>query len=793
MRDPEEGKRRLVGAPVRRLEDRRFLTGAGRYTDDVTLARSLHAVFVRSVQAHADLVAVDIAEAAALPGVAAVFTGADLRASGVAPLGLDFEIKGPSGPAMIHTDRYPLAAGRVRYVGEPIAVVVAETREQAQDAADAVAVEYRELPAAADTAGAPAAPAIWAAAPDNVCATFRYGNRDATEALFAAAAHRVAVDLVNNRLVGNPMEPRAATAYRDRASGRLVLLCSNQQPHITRTHIANALGLPEHALRVISEDVGGAFGVKGPTYPEETALVWAALRLDRPVKWTCSRTELFLSDAHARDHVTRIELALDSALGILAVRVEDIANLGAYVSSFGVGPPIFAQAVLLSGPYRIKAYAGTVRMVFTNTVPTDAYRGAGRPENTYMLERAIDAAARALGTDPVELRRRNLVSAREMPYATPAGRTYDSGDFPRNLELVLEAADHVGLAARRAAARAAGKRIGFAVTTFVEHSGLGPSRLLMARGSAFGAHEAAHVRLGPAGDVQIVTGTHSHGQGLDTAFAQIVADRFGVPMDMVTVVHGDSDAIAWGRGTVGSRSLMSGGAALDVALGRIEEKAKRIAAQLLECGEEDVVAAAGRFTVAGTDRAVGMREIAREAYHPLKLDGREIELGLEATAYWDPVVVSFPNGAHACEVEADPDTGAVRILRYCCVDDFGNVVNPLIVDGQVHGGVAQGIGQALLETVRYDAAGQLVTGSFMDYAMPRADDLPAIATARNAHPCTTNPLGVKGCGESGTIGATPTVVNAILDALAEFGVRHIDMPATPHAVWRALRQSGGRA
>jgi carbon-monoxide dehydrogenase large subunit len=779
-----------IGAAVRRREDLRFLSGRGRYTDDLHRAGEAHGVFIRSPHAHAEIVALSGDAAAAVPGFVALFTGADMASAGVRPMMHDLILHDQQGKPIATPPRLPLATSRVRYVGEPVALAIGESLAAAMDLAEAVEVEYRELPAivAAAEALLPSAPLLWPEAPGNLALRFRYGDAAATERGFAGAHRIVKLDLVNQRIAGNPMEARVCIGAPEDGSERLVLWCSHQAPHQEQAHLAHMFGLSERDIRVVSYDVGGGFGIKGPSYPEEAAVLWAASRLRRPVRWRCERSEAFLSDAHARDHATQLEMAVDESGRFLALRIRDVANLGAYLSSFGAGPPVMAQATISNGPYLVPAVSGEVRLAFTNTVPTDAYRGAGRPENTYMIERLVDCVAHDLGLDPAEIRRRNLVPPEKLPYRSPlAGRVFDSGDFPGNLRRALELADHAGLAKRRDAAAAAGRLLGFGLSTYIEQCGIGPSHILMQRGSTFATYESAAVRVKPDGSVTVLTGTHTHGQGLETAFAQIVAERLGVGVKEVEVRHGDTDLIAAGRGTVGSRSLLAGGAALDGALAKVIAKGKRMAADILETAEQDIEFADGRYRVAGSDREIGFREVAREAYYPCRLSLQGIEPGLEETAYWDPKGLAFPNGAHACEVEIDRETGVLRITRYVAVDDFGVIVNPLLAEGQVHGGVAQGLGQALCEALVYDDGGQLVSGSFMDYTMPRADLLPAFDTAFNPHPCSTNPLGVKGAGESGTIAASPALVNAAVDALRPLGVRHIDMPLTPEKIWRLMR------
>jgi carbon-monoxide dehydrogenase large subunit len=782
-----------MGTPALREEDLRFLIGRGRYAGDIRLAAETHAAFVRSAFAHALVKRLDCAGAAACPGVVAVLTGEDLEADGPGPLPLDFMARNYDGRPMAAPKRFALSRGHARYAGEPLAIVVAESAYAARDAAEAVEVEYEELPAVVDLGHAIRAEAVrlWDEAPGNVACEFRYGDWEGVRKTFESAAHRVSLTLRNNRIVVNPLEPRAALAQYDPIDERYTLLTSHQAPFPLRTQLAEAFGIPEQRLRVISPDVGGGFGVKAPTYPEEAALLWAARRLGRPVKWVCERSELFLSDAQARDHLTTIEIALDAQANILAVRVDDLANLGAYVSSFGAGPPILGQASLLAGPYRTAVVAGRVRMVFTNTVPVDTYRGPGRAECTYMLERVMEVAARRLELEPAELRRRNLVPASAMPWKSPTGRIYHCGDFPAVFEKALDQADWRGFPARRAAARALGKLRGLGMAYYVDHTGMGPSSLIMSRGMKIPSYESALVRLNKDAGVTVVTGTHSHGQGLDTAFAQIVAGRLGVNIADVSVSHGDTAAIGYGRGGVGARSLLAGGAALSLALDKVIAKGRRIAAHRLECAPRDVEFRDGRYTVAGTDKWVPLAEVARNAYFPVSYPAGELEPGLEETAYWDPTQVSIPNGCHVCEVEIDRETSALAVVSFLSIDDFGNIVNPMLVAGQVQGGVAQGIGQALLEHCAYEAStGQLLSGSLLDYCLPRADNLPFIGHETHpGHPCPTNPLGVKGCGEAGAIGAPPAVINAIVDALKEYGVEHIDMPATPEKIWRLLRAS----
>ena len=781
-----------IGASVRRKEDWRFLTGAGRYIDDISLPGEAYAAFVRSPHAHARIRAIDATAALALPGVLAVFTGQDLAAAGVGTLGPILVLHGKDGRKMVEPQRRPLSIGKVAYVGEPVAMAIAVGRHRARDAAEAVPVDYQPLAAVADTAAAaqPGAALIWDEAPGNVCCTVAFGDAAATANAFATADHVTRLDLINNRVASNPMELRASIAAYESERAQFVLTTTCQSPHIFQDLVAETLGLELRQLRVVSHDVGGGFGTRGGPTGEEIALVWAAGALGRPVRWTCDRGEGFLSEAPARDHVTHIELALTAEGRFLGLRIDNTAALGAYVTGFGAGVPVVAQSALAVGAYHIPAVAGEIKLVFTNTVPVEATRGAGRPEAAYMLERVADLAARELGLDPADIRRCNLITPDEIPYTSPLGRTYDSGDFPKTLEMALDQAAYATFAERRAEARSRGRRRGIGLAFYLENSGWGPSHIGMAAGRRYGSYESAAVRLDARGAVTVFTGTHNHGQGLDTAFSQIVSEFLGVPYTDVQVRHGDTDMIGFGMGSIGSRSLISGGAALKAAIDKVVDKGRKIAAHLLEAAPSDIDFTAGTYTVAGTDRTVSIREVAEAAYRPANYPIGEIEPGLDETAYWDPEAASFPSGCHVCEIEIDEATGAVEIIRFTAVDDFGNVVNPMIVDGQVHGGIAQGIGQALMEHVVYDGAeGQLLSGSLMDYAMPRAADLPRYRLDTNPTPCRTNPLGVKGCGEAGTIGAPPAVINALIDALADLGVRQLDMPATPERIWRTIRMA----
>ena len=781
---------RMIGDPVRRKEDLRFLTGKGHYTDDINRAGQVYAVFARSPHAHAEIKSVDAKRAAGAPGVVAVYTAADLIKAGLGTLPCGWGVKNKDGSPMAEPPHPVLATGKVRHVGDPIAVVIADSKAAAEETAELVNITYKELPSitAVDAAVKPGAPQLYAEAKSNLCYDWHIGDKAATDAAFAKAAHVTKLDIVNNRLVPNAMEPRAYIGEYDRATGEHTLFTTSQNPHAIRLLMgAFVLHVPEHKLRVVAPDVGGGFGSKIYHYAEEAVVTWAATQLDRPVKWTADRSESFISDAHGRDHVTHAELALDKDGKFLGLRVATLANLGGYLSTFAPAVPTYLYATLLAGTYTTPAIYAEVKGVFTNTVPVDAYRGAGRPEASYLLERLVDKAASELKTDPAELRRKNFIPKDAYPYQTPVALAYDSGDYFSTLDLALKAADYAGFQKRRDDARKRGKLRGIGLATYIEACGVAPSAVAGSLGARAGLYEVAAVRVNPTGSVTVLTGTHSHGQGHETTFAQVVAERLGIPVDQVDVVHGDTAKTPFGMGTYGSRSLPVGGSALVKALDKIETKGKKIAAHLLEAAEADIEFKDGKFTIAGTDKSKTFAEIALAAYIPHNYPLETLEPGLDETAYYDPKNFTFPSGAHIAEVEIDPDTGTVELVKMTAADDFGRIVNPMIVEGQVHGGLAQGIGQALFEECRYDPeSGQLVTGSFMDYRMPRAGDLPSFAVETHATLCTHNPLGVKGCGEAGAIGAPGAVMNAVLNALSALGVSNLDMPASPERVWRAI-------
>ncbi|WP_368416675.1 xanthine dehydrogenase family protein molybdopterin-binding subunit [Falsiroseomonas sp.] len=782
-----------IGASVRRKEDLRFLSGRGQYTDDINRPGQSHAYMLRSPHAHAAIRSIDTAQAKAMPGVLAIFTGADLAAANVGGIPCGWQIHNKDGSPMAEPMHPALAIGKVRHVGDQVAVVIAESRAQARDAAEAIVVDYDVLPAAAtmDQALAAGAPQIHEAAPGNLCYDWHIGDRAVLDAAFAKAHKIVAFETTNNRLVPNAMEPRAAIGDFDPQSGDYTLYTTSQNPHVIRLLMgAFVLSIPESKLRVVAPDVGGGFGSKIYHYAEEAIVTWASARVKRPVKWTADRTESFVSDAHGRDHVTKAELALDAGGKILGLKVHTHANMGAYLSTFAPCVPTYLYATLLSGVYSMPVIYAEVKAVFTNTVPVDAYRGAGRPEATYLLERLMDVAAAEIGLDKVEFRRRNFVPVDGFPYQTPVALQYDSGNYFATLDAALETAGYPGFEARRKEAAARGKLRGIGISTYVEACGIAPSAVVGSLGARAGLYEVGTIRVHPTGSVTVLTGAHSHGQGHETTFAQLVADRLGVPIANVDIVHGDTAKVPFGMGTYGSRSLAVGGSAMVKAMDKIVAKGKRIAAHLMEASVEDVEFERGTFRVTGTDKTKTLTDISLAAYVPHNYPIDEIEPGLEETAFYDPKNFTYPGGCHIAEVEIDPETGKVAMVNFTAVDDVGRVINPMIVEGQVQGGVAQGIGQALLESAIYDAHGQLISGSMMDYTMPRADDLAPVSVATHTTLCTHNPLGVKGCGEVGAIGSPPAVINAVVDALRDYGVRHVEMPATPQKIWTII--NGGR-
>jgi carbon-monoxide dehydrogenase large subunit len=782
-----------IGASPTRREDVRFLTGRGKYTDDIALQGQTYAVFARSQVANGVIKSIDTSEAEKMPGVLAVFTGEDFVDVGGNPAG--WQINSRDGEPMKEPKRPVLAHGKVRHVGDAYAAVIAETEEQARDAAEAIVAEIDEQPAVVDMAAAlkDGAPLVHDEIETNQC--FDWGwiedNRAATDEAIKNAPHVTTLELVNNRLVPNAMEPRASTADYDPGTGDYTLYTTSQNPHLTRLLIsAFVLGIPENKLKVVAPDVGGGFGSKIYHYGEEALVLAAAKKLGRPVRWTASRSESFLTDAHGRDHVTKIELACEKDGTFIAFRTETMANVGAYLSNFSTATPTFLHGTLMAGNYAVPNVYVNVKAVFTNTAPVDAYRGAGRPEATYSLERVIDMAARELGIDPLEIRRKNFVQPDQFPFTSAAGLEYDTGDYGALVDKLEEMIDRKGFEARRKESEKNGKLRGLGVNTYIEACGIAPSNLVGVLGSRVGLYDAATVRVNATGNIAVMVGAHSHGQGHETAFPQVVADMLGIDENSVEIVHGDTSKIPFGMGTYGSRSLAVCGSAVVRATEKVINKGKKIAAHMLEASEADIEFTDGQFSVAGTDKSVGFGDVALKAYIPHDFPLEEVEPGLEETAFYDPANFTYPAGAYACEVEVDPETGKVTIERFAAADDFGNVINPMIVSGQVHGGLAQGIGQALLENTTYDADGQLISASYMDYAMPRADDVPFYSVDHSCQtPCTHNPLGVKGCGEAGAIGSPPSVVNAVIDALQSGGhtnVTHIDMPLTPSRVWSAM-------
>jgi carbon-monoxide dehydrogenase large subunit len=781
-----------IGASPKRREDVRFLTGKGQYTDDINLHGQTYVHFLRSDVAHGIIKSIDTSAAENMPGVVRIFTGADFEGVGGLPCG--WQITDRHGQPMQEPGHPVLARGKVRHVGDPIAAIIAETKEQARDAAEAIELDIEELPAVVDmvSALAPDAPKVHDELTSNLCYDWGFveENKAAVDEAFEKAAHVTTLELINNRLVANPMEPRVAVGDYNQANDESTLYTTSQNPHVIRLLMgAFVLGIPEHKLRVVAPDVGGGFGTKIFHYAEEAFVTFASRQIRRPVKWTSTRSEAFMSDAHGRDHKTKIELALDADNNFMAIRTDTYANMGAYLSTFAPSVPTWLHGTLMAGNYKTPLIYVNVKAVFTNTVPVDAYRGAGRPEATFQLERLVDKAARELGVDPIALRRQNFIT--QFPYATPVAVEYDTGDYIATMDRMEEIMDLSGFEARRKASEAKGKWRGLGVNCYIEACGIAPSNLVGQLGARAGLYDAATVRVNATGSISVMVGAHSHGQGHETTFPQVIAEMIGIDESQVDIVHGDSSKIPFGMGTYGSRSLAVCGSAMVRAAEKVIRKAKKIAAHLLEASEADIELKDGKFSVAGTDKECAWGDVTLAAYVPHNYPLEDIEPGLEETAFYDPSNFTYPSGAYACEVEVDPETGKVTIEKFAAADDFGNVVNPMIVEGQVHGGIAQGIGQALLEAAVYDENGQLQSASYMDYAMPRADDVPFYIVDHSCcTPCTHNPLGVKGCGEAGAIGSPPAVVNAVIDALASGGknVPHIDMPLTPHRVWKAINQ-----
>jgi carbon-monoxide dehydrogenase large subunit len=760
------------GQPVPRLEDDRLITGKGQYTDDLTLPGAAHMVLLRSPHAHAKLREVDTLHARSAPGVIAVFTHKDLAAAGIKPLPCVAIMPNRDGTPMFVPERHALAKDRVAHLGEPVAMVVAETAVQARDAAELINAHYDELPSVVDTVAALSTPPIHPGTKSNVALDHELGDKAAVDAAFAKAAHVTTLKLVNQRVVVNAMEPRACMGAYDKATGKYTLYTGSQGVHGMRAAIAKfILGVENEKLRVITKDVGGGFGMKSFIYHEYPLVLFAAKQLGRPVKWVSERSEAFLSDTQGRDHVTESAIALDKDHRILAIRTTTTAALGGYLSHFAPFVPTMAAPGMQVGVYAIPAFYTATKCVFTNTVPVDAYRGAGRPEAAYVIERLIDLAAAELKIDAADLRRKNFIQPSQMPYTFPSKNILDSGDFARNLDDAIKLADWQGFEGRAAAAKARGKRAGIGMAYYVEKTA--------------GGFEMAHIEVRADGEVRVIAGTQSNGQGHETAYAQLVAERLQVPIEIVKVTSGDTDAIKAGGGTGGSRSLTMAGGSIGVAVKDIVEKGKAIASNELEAAAADIEYADAKFRIAGTDRSLGLFEVARIAKTQANVEDIE---GIAADGEFKNASNTWPNGCHICEVEIDPETGTTDITRYTIVDDFGKIVNPLLVAGQVHGGVVQGLGQAMGEVAVYDNdSGQLTTGSFMDYWMPRADNFPMMTFKTNEIPCKTNPLGVKGCGEAGTVGAAPALVNAVVNALKPYGITHVDMPLTPLKIWEITK------
>lgn len=784
---------KFIGKSIKRVEDKRFITGHGRYTDDIVLPGMTYAYILRSPYAHANIKSIDITEAAAMKGVMTIMTGDEVGHYGV-PCGWQVNFK--NGDTMKEPPHPLLVKDKVRHVGDAVALVVAESREIAQDAAEAIVVDYEVLPAVTDASKAVEAdaPQVHDSVPNNICFDWEIGNpKSEVDEAMAGAAHITSLDFVNQRLSPNAMEPRSYIGHYDNVYDRYTLYTSTQNPHLIRLLMcAFVLGLPEHKVRVVGPDVGGGFGSKIYHYTEEALVTLAAKKIGRPVKWTETRSEAFLTDAHGRDHVTHAEMGFDRDGKIVGLRIKTFANLGAYLSTFSTAVPTYLHGTLLQGLYTTPKIHLDMTCVFTNTTAVDAYRGAGRPEATYLLERLVDLAALEMGTDPAELRLKNFIApfdgVTQPGYQTNVALQYDSGNYHGVLARGLEMLGYDDFRKDQAEAAKTNKLLGVGFSTYIEACGIAPSAVVGSLGARAGLFEVGQVRVQPTGSVSIFTGAHSHGQGHETTFAQIVADRLGIPMENVEIHHGDTESVAFGMGTYGSRSLAVGGSAIVKSLDKIIEKGAKIAAHKLECSPDDIEFADGKFTVKGTDKALTFGDIALTAYVP-HVYPANLEPGLDFSSFYDPTNFTYPFGCHIAVVEVDKETGATKLKRFIAVDDVGNVINPMIVDGQIHGGLAQGIGQALLEGIEFDGNGQIINASYMDYAMPRADDLPMFELDRQVTPCPHNPLGVKGAGEAGCIGSTPAVVNAVIDALWSGGhkVKDIRMPLTPERVWTAMQ------
>lgn len=784
---------KFIGKSVKRVEDKRFITGKGRYTDDIVLPGMTHAYILRSPYAHARIKSIDYSAAEAMEGVVTIMTGEEVGHYGV-PCGWQVNFK--NGDIMKEPPHPLLVKDKVRHVGDAVIMVVAESRELAQDAAEAIIIEYEVLEAVTDASKAvePGAPLVHEDVPNNICFDWEIGNpKTEVDEAMASAHHITTLDFVNQRLSPNAMEPRSYIGHYDSIYDKYTLYTSTQNPHLIRLLMcAFVLGLPEHKVRVVGPDVGGGFGSKIYHYTEEALVTLASKKIGRPVKWTETRSEAFQTDAHGRDHVTKAEMGFDAEGKIVGLRIKTFANLGAYLSTFSTAVPTYLHGTLLQGLYTTPKIHLDMTCVFTNTTAVDAYRGAGRPEATFLLERLMDLAALEMGTDPTELRLKNFIPAfdgvTQPGYQTNVALQYDSGNYHGVLKRGLEMLGYEDFRKAQAEALKTDKILGVGFSTYIEACGIAPSAVVGSLGARAGLYEVGQVRVQPTGKISVFTGAHSHGQGHETTFAQVVADRLGIPMEDVDIVHGDSDTVAFGMGTYGSRSLAVGGSAIVKSLDKIIEKGAKIAAHKLECSADDIEFKDGKFTVKGTDKSLSFGDIALTAYVP-HVYPANLEPGLDFSSFYDPTNFTYPFGCHIAVVEIDKETGLTKVKRFIAVDDVGNVINPMIVDGQIHGGLAQGIGQALYEGIEFDETGQIINGSYMDYTMPRADDLPMFELDRQVTPCPHNPLGVKGAGEAGCIGSTPAVVNAVVDALwaAGYPVKDVRMPMTPERVWKAMQ------
>ena len=782
-----------IGSSVKRVEDKRFITGQGRYTDDIVLPQMTYACMVRSPHAHAEIVSVDIAQAEQMDGVVKIFTGKDTDAAGIGGVPCGWQVDFKNGDTMKEPPHPLLVSDKARHAGDTIAMVIADTYAQAKDAADMVVVEYNVLPAVTNSkvARADGAPQVHADVPNNLAFDWELGNpREEVDAAIAGAHHVTTLEFINQRVICNAIEPRSAIGHFDTAYDKYTLYTSTQNPHLIRLLLcAFVLGLPEHKVRVVGPDVGGGFGSKIFHYTEEALVIWGSNQIKRPIKWTAERSESFVTDAAGRDHITTAKMAFDKDGNILALSADTLANMGAYLSTFAPAVPTWLHGTLLQGLYTTPLINVSIDAVFTNTTAVDAYRGAGRPEATYLLERLMDTAALEMGRDPAELRLQNFIApfdgVEQEGYQTQVALQYDSGNYEPVLRRGLEMVGYEQFRADQKAAEGSGKLLGIGFSTYIEACGIAPSAVVGALGARAGLFESAQVQVHPTGKVSVYSGSHSHGQGHETSFAQVVADKMGIPMEDVEIIHGDSDAVAFGMGTYGSRSLAVGGSAIVKSIEKVLEKGAKIAAHLLEASVEDLDYAEGKWTVRGTDKSVAFGDVSLTAYVPHNYP-EGLEPGLDFSSFYDPANFTYPFGCHICIVEIDKETGVVKIKRFIAVDDVGNVINPMIVDGQIHGGLAQGIGQAFCEGAIYDESGQLINGTYMDYVMPRADDLPSFEIDRTVTPCPHNPLGVKGAGEAGCIGATPAVVNAVMDALKGYGIHDVEMPVTSQKVWNII-------